>query len=392
MPPRLVHRLGLVALLLAACADAEQPLGPNPEAALQRSGILDPSLVAIDLGGATRHLWPFASASLETSDDPINLILTGTADPRNIRNALLALDGNRGAPFPPVFPFTCTWSDAIGGLMAGYGAESGWAGGAIQLQCGSYGPIRFHLRLFDLGDYTVANAHFEVVIPGTADHQVLSWELAEQLVTYDLARTGLLAAAPSVTAPINPAPSHRWIPGVIYNGLPADLRALIGGPAVPTGDVGIASDGRATVFALAGQATPGPAPTVQVFTIIYDQVIPKPFCDAGPGDFVQVHGPVTLEQHVDPGDGYRMSFRAQGDLAVLPIDITTGRPSGDPLRARLSESQDTEAGDRGGEIRGAILQSLLPRGEVEAGGLRIEIKVGLDRPAKYDRNDICSPK
>jgi hypothetical protein len=146
------------------------------------------------------------------------------------------------------------------------------------------------------------------------------------------------------------------------------------------------------VFALAGQATPGPAPTVQVFTIIYDQVIPKPFCDAGPGDFVQVHGPVTLEQHVDPGDGYRMSFRAQGDLAVLPIDITTGLPSGDPLRARISESQDTEAGDRGGEIRGAILQSLLPRGEVEAGGLRIEIKVGLDRPAKYDRNDICSPK
>jgi hypothetical protein len=119
MPPRLVHRLGLVALLLAACADAEQPLGPNPEAALQRSGILDPSLVAIDLGGATRHLWPFASASLETSDDPINLILTGTADPRNIRNALLALDGNRGAPFPPVFPFTCTWPDAIGGLLAG---------------------------------------------------------------------------------------------------------------------------------------------------------------------------------------------------------------------------------------------------------------------------------
>jgi hypothetical protein len=392
MPLHHVHRLGLVALILAGCADTEQPLGPDPEAALLRSGTADPGLVAIDLGGATRQLWAFASANLETPDDPINLILSGAADPRNIRNALLALDGNRGAPFPPVFPFTCTWSDAIGGLMAGFGAESGWAGGAIQLQCGSYGPIRFHLRLFDLGDYTVANAHFEVVIPGTADHQVLSWELAEQLVTFDLARTGLLAAAPSATAPINPAPSHRAIPSVIYNGLPAELRALIGGPSVPAADVGIASDGRATVFTLAGQATPAPAPTGQVFTITYDQVIPKPFCDAGPGDFVLVRGPVTLEQHVDPSDGYRMSFRARGELSVLPIDLTTGLPSGDPLRARISESQDTEAGDRGGEIRGVIAQYLLPRGEVEAGGLRIEIKVGLDRPAKYDRNDICSPK
>jgi hypothetical protein len=129
-----------------------------------------------------------------------------------------------------------------------------------------------------------------------------------------------------------------------------------------------------------------------VFTITYDQVIPKPFCDAGPGDFVLVRGPVTLEQHVDPSDGYRMSFRARGELSVLPIDLTTGLPSGEPLRARISESQDTEAGDRGGEIRGAIEQNILPRGEIEAGGLRIEMKVGLDRPAKYDRNDSCSPK
>jgi hypothetical protein len=392
MSLRHVHRLGLIALILAACADTEQPLGPNPEAALQRSGTPDPSLVAIDLGGTIRRLWPFASATLETPDDPINLILTDVADPRNIRNALLALDGNRGAPFPPVFPFTCTWSDAIGGLMAGYGAESGWAGGAIQLQCGSYGPIRFHLRLFDLGDYTVANAHFEVVIPGTADHQVLSWELAEQLVTYDLARTGLLGAPPSATAPITPAPSHRAIPSVIYNGLPAELRALIGGPAVPAADVGIANDGRATVFTLAGQATPAPAPTGQVFTITYDQVIPKPFCVSGPGDFVLVRGPVTLEQEVDPSDGYRMSFRARGELSVIPIDVTTGLPSGDLLRGNISESQDTEAGDRGGEIRGAIEQTILPRGGIGAGSLRVEIKVGLDRPAKYDRDESCSPK
>jgi hypothetical protein len=70
----------------------------------------------------------------------------------------------------------------------------------------------------------------------------------------------------------------------------------------------------------------------------------------------------------------------------------TGLPSGDLLRGRISESQESEVDDRGGEIRGAIEQIILPRGGVEAGSLRVEIKVGLDRPAKYARDETCSPK
>ena len=73
-------------------------------------------------------------------------------------------------------------------------------------ECGTYGPIRFHLRLVKLGALTIGNAHFEVLIPGTTDHQVLSWELAEQLVTYDLARTGL--SAPLLRRPRR-LPPHR---------------------------------------------------------------------------------------------------------------------------------------------------------------------------------------
>lgn len=67
-------------------------------------------------------------------------------------------------------------------MQTAYDARAGWVGSAIQLQCGDYGPIRFHLRLFEAGDYTLANVHFELLIPNTTEHQVLSVELAEQLV------------------------------------------------------------------------------------------------------------------------------------------------------------------------------------------------------------------
>ena len=119
---------------------------------------------------------------------------------------------------------------------------------AIQLQCGDYGPIRFHLRLFEAGQYTLANVHFELLIPNTTEHQVLSWELAEQLVVADFARSGLLSAPPSLTAGINPAP-WREIPAQIYNGVPVPLRAAIRGPlGNVSAPVPIGSDGRATIL------------------------------------------------------------------------------------------------------------------------------------------------
>jgi hypothetical protein len=275
--------------------------------------------------------------------------------------------------------------------MAGFGAAAGWTGGAIQLQCGEYGPIRFHLRLFDLGSVTAANAHFEVVIPGTADHQVLSWELAEQLVTYDLARSGLLAAAPVLTGFVTPAPSHRVVPAVIYNGLPEELRTLIGGPSVPAGDVGIANDGRATVLVLGGRAPEAPDPALLRFTLPYDQVIPKPFCNVG-GEAVRVRGAVTLEQAVQGGAEYRMRFAAEGELDVQPIDPGTGAAAGSALRALVSESQSARVDDRGSEVHGAIRQRLLPRGHDGAGELRIELRIGSRGPARYDRAEACAPR
>lgn len=392
--PRSGATAGLVcAVLLTGCGDRDRSPASLAGPAQGRHAVLPASpLATLTVDGESARVLPYLTDDLVTPQDPVNLVFTGAADPREIRNALLGLDGARGAPFPPVFPFTCTWSDAIGGLMAGYGEREGWGGAAIQLQCGSYGPIRFHLRLVKLGGFTIGNAHFELLIPGTTDHQVLSWELAEQLVTYDLARTGLLGAAPSPTATITAAPAHRAIPAVIYNLLPADLRLLIGGPAGSvSAEVGIANDGHATQFVLAGRA-PAIAPaTSQREVIQFDQLIPKPFCSAGPFDYLLVQGPVTLEQEVRTGTAgeVRLFFRAHGSLDALPIDAATGIPQAQPFRAEVSEWQDSRAGDDGGQVSGKQEQRLLPSAPDGAGSLSIMLKVAPGRDPSFVRTVDC---
>jgi hypothetical protein len=215
--------------------------------------------------------------------------------------------------------------------------------------------------------------------------------LAEQLVTYDIARTGLLGAPPSPTGGITSAPSHRAIPAVIYNGLPVELRALIGGPLADVGaDVGIANDGLATTLALAGRAAPAQGETSQHLELEFNQVIPKPFC-AGAPEYLLVHGPVTLDQEVRTAERgeLRQAFRARGDLRAVPIDPGSGQPVGAEYRAEVSERQDSRAAEAGGEVVGMQHQQLLPSGTPGAGALQIRIAVRPGLAPEYDRKVTC---
>ena len=134
------------------------------------------------------------------SQRPAQPDLRGDADPAGIRAALMALDGDRSAfGLPNASPFNERWGDAIGDVQTSYAGSSGWTGSVIQLRLGEYAPLRVHLRLFRTGapfsaggTWTLGAAHFEVLIPGTADHQVLSWMVARQIITADLVRSGLL--------------------------------------------------------------------------------------------------------------------------------------------------------------------------------------------------------
>lgn len=310
------------------------------------------NLVTVNYGGKSVAIWPYTGASFNgVPSDPINLIFVGHANPVEIRAALMALDGDRSAfGFPPVPPFNSRWSDCSGDVQTSYAERAGWIGSVIQLQLGTYGPIRTHLRLFRAGagsgEWTLGGAHFEALIPGTTEHQVLSWELAQQLVTVDLIRSGLLAAnGVTQSDPINQTPSFREIPDFIYNQLPAELIAAIGGPAQPvSGAVPLANDGRATILEIQKAPAIVPGRTVERFTIQFQQAIPKPFCSDGPLDWVYVTGPINFEKtaEVDRMGRYQYASRVSGRITITPVDITTNppTPTGEPFQARVSDMQE----------------------------------------------------
>lgn len=349
-----------VLALLWGCHDEPSPTAVEltPLAADPAIGApAPPTSVSITVGGTSLDVWPYTDTNFEaTPSDPVNLVFVGEADPRNVRDALMAVDGSRDGPFAP---FTCTWTDAAGGQQTTWSEGEGWTGSVIQLECGAYDPFRFHVRLFSAGEWTLANAHVDVLIPGTTDHQVLSWELAEGLVTSDLAAAGLLTASPARTGPINEAPFFRAIPPVIYNGLPPELRALTGGPLV--GDVsepvGIFTDGSATILTL-GHAPAAPG-TSQAFTVVFAQTIPKPFCTDG-GELLRVDGPVEFTLDVEVSDDGVLTGEtlAAGELVARAVNPVTGEV-GAPIPVRVRDHYTARAGDEASAVSSSRHQQLL---------------------------------
>ncbi len=397
-------------LLLAGCSqnpiskvsgdvtdDVEQEIAQLQMAARPIYGPAAPSpIVAVAVGENTLEFWPYTGMDYSGSpQDPVNLIFFGQADPRDIRAALLSLDGDRSAfGLPPMPPFNSVWDDALGGdIQDGFGGPDGWVPGAIQLACGDYEPLRIHMRLFKMGNWTVANAHFETIIPGTSNHQVLSWELAEEFVLLDFMRSGLLdPEIPMIPAgAINNSP-FRTIPAIIYNGLPVELRQLIGGPLGDVSeDVPIATNGEAYILNLA-QTVPRVAETrAQNHVINFGQVIPKPFCSSGPYDYVHVAGPVYLTQTTSlTADGfYSCEFQASGTIKVTSVDPTTGEFLGKPLTA-LIRQQDKSHFGIGREMAWSYqYQRLGPFTQEGSGRLFKLFKAQVGGPYIYNEDIIC---
>lgn len=382
-PAQLVALALLAVAGLAAC-DLEAPTATNGSAPeLSLTGEVEPSpLVPVAFGTGALTLWPYTGTDVAgTTSDPINLLFPGR-DVRDVRAALLTLDGNRTAfGMPPVAPFDCVWDDAIGANQTSYTAEHGWQGSAIQLECGGYEPMRFHVRLFRAGDGAIANAHFEVIIPGTNQHEVLSWELAEQMITVDMIRTGLLdpAAPLGLTAEINSAPTFKAINPLIYNGLPVALRAVIGGPlANQAAPVPMPSNGRATVVNLT--AAPESERSVERFeyTLQFNQIIPKPFCSSGPFDYLRVVGPVEFAQHVvvSSSGNYLSHFRARGTLSLTPVNPLTGQPIGDSYEARVRANYRNLATENATFASNVDMQVMLANDGPFTGRLVSRLRVG----------------
>jgi hypothetical protein len=321
-------------------------------------------LVTLRLDADSTRLWPWTGGDLSGEpSDPINLIFLGEADPRQVRQALLSVDGDRTSMgLPPVAPFNCAWRDAIGVPETSWAEAEGWTGNAIGLECGDYGGVRAHLRLFRHGGVTLGGAHFEVLITGTTTHEVLSWEFAEALVKGDLARGGFLSASPKLTPAITATPSWRTIRYQVFNGVPAALRLVLGLPTGnQTSDVPIPSDGRASVLRLYQRFEPEAASSRRDYIQYFDQIVPRPFCAAGPLDYVYVKGPLHFSFRVetDPSGHYAARFSATGALEVTPISPTTGQPTGATVPAIVSEQHHFFMTDRRVEASLDQQQSIL---------------------------------
>ena len=350
-----------LAVFMSLIAAAVQPWDA-PEAP---DGLKD-----VTAGGASLTLWPYTTSDFESPSDPLNLIFPN-ADPRAIRQELLKLDSSR-PPFAAVPGSNCTWTDAMGYEQAAFAEPEGWVGGAVQLACATAGaplgsPFRFHIRLFRQGGHTLGNAHFEFLIPGTAEHEVLSWDLARELVTFDMGRTGVLTASPSAVGLV-PAGSFRTVRRPVYLGLvqagAGGLLASLGLVLPPSGDVPIPTSGQARVLVGTIDFKPAPAKTTTTTRVTYSIVVPKPFCATGPSDFVKLEGPrdFSMTVHTNRSGRYDRTYLIGGTLQVTPMAPTSATsfvPVGDPVDAFVFEAHRGTLSDGQGEVTERAAQVLL---------------------------------
>jgi hypothetical protein len=388
-------------LALSACADSAAPtavLEPGSAAASRAGASAPAELATVTFADLQLELWPFTGndfrGTRESASDPINLIFVGESDPRNIREALMSLDGNRTAfGFPPVFPFNCIWSDAMGANQTAYADHHGWSGSAIQLECGEYDGLRFHIRLFRTGDVTLANAHFETVIPGTTNHEVLSWQLAEQFVTVDMVRSGLLHPTLPLgeSGAIHPVGWFRTINPLIYHHpalqpLHPLLEAVID---EVSGEIGIRTDGTATILNVARAAERRPGRFTDEQEISFGQIIPKPFCNAG-HEFVLVVGPVRLRQQVvvTPSGKYSNEFHADGELSVTPVNPFTREAIGPTARARVGNLYKGQVTDHVHSASGSARQMLMREGMPNQ-HLKVDLQVGPHGLTRFSLDEHC---
>jgi hypothetical protein len=363
MRNRILLAVGLLALVPVAAGAWGHKVPPPEE--------------TVFVGELNLELYPFTTNDFEQAYDPINFILIDV-DPREVRQAFLGLSGQRGMNHLPFGQ--CTWADAMGSEQAAWAEVDGWVGGEVQLVCINPlapsplrelgDPFRVHVRLYREGDVTLGAAHFEVLIPWTAQHEVLSWDFAQFFVGVDLGRAGLQPALlDPVVLQTEPDNKFRAIRRAVYDGLIKANPAVIGllsilgvYPPPGPGDVPIPLAGLAPVLTGDLPFDPIQEKIHTQIDVPYDITVPRPFCLGGPTDYVQLQGSLTLslDVHTNPSGKYERRHQIAGTLWVTPLGSTDSEPAliWEDHRALLTDhyGQLWEKGSQ--ELQGAAPQSL----------------------------------
>jgi hypothetical protein len=170
-------------------------------------------------------------------------------------------------------------------------------------------------------------------------HEVLSWELAQGLVTADIARSGRLGAAPSLTNQINAAPYFRAVQAPVAATLSAQQIAGLGLFVNGDGTASIPNDGRASVLTLVSAPALTEGLVESNFTIQFGQVIPKPFCAAGTTGYLFATGPITVHMRSGIVDGnFESTTTSEGTLTLMEFNPITRQPVSAPYQGVVSET------------------------------------------------------
>jgi len=392
----------LAGVLLAACADSRDVVAPLAKPAAGQAAVQvghaqpAPALVStVAFGSRTLALWPYTGDNFSgTPVDPINLLFPGRT-PMQVRALLLKLDGDRsGMPgLPPGLPpqfqalLGCTWRDAAGGgNQTAYSDEGGWVGSVVQLTCGEFG-LRFHLRLFSAGAWTMGGAHFDLQIPGLPEHETVSWLLPRNLVAYDVARSGRLdpAAPIAYVTTGSAAPTYRSIRSLVWDNLPPVFQAILGGSPE------LANDGQAVVLNLASTPPIEAMTADQDFTLPMGSPFPKPFCAAGPTDWVYVTGSMHVTGHVvvTPSGNYWNTQKMTVNLNVMQFDLSTGQPTGAPFQGIITDDNYGRATGNSELVTDSQLQSMFPAAPFR-GTLTSSLKVGPGNSSTFSADTVCT--
>jgi hypothetical protein len=407
MSTRTAVRALLIAGLFAgttACNDRTAPTDPEARSTSGMSEVASianvSDVVTRTIDGTELTFWPYTGRTPTIGDaaDPINLILVGDADPRTIRSRLMALGGDRTAfGLPNVAPFNCTWSDAIGGTQAVWTEAHGWSGSIVQLECGDYETIRVHVRLFRAGDVTLAGVHLDVRIPGTTDHDVISWELPRLITALDLQRIG--GTPVGAAAGITESDTYRAVNPLVLAGIQAGepalyalLRQVPNQGLPPSIDAigNLFNDGNAPVFsipAVPSAGGEGAEISRQTVNIDFDQVIPRPFCTSDGQELLQVVGPVELTQRVltTPSGTFTTQWRARGHLDVRQVspEVTEW------YRAKVNQHGRGVLTDQVQMVNDIQLRLEIRPGGGDRGQVQLNVRVGPNGAGEVSGSASC---
>ena len=283
----------------------------------------------------------------------------------------------------------CVWMDGMGYDQAAYVEPEGWVGDELQLVCATPdSPLgkedRFHVRLFRSGPHTIGGAHFEINVPGTAEHEVLSWEMARDFVTDEIARLDMAAFQGEAEVFEPKDGTFRTVRGQVNYYVFATNNAfwarlgLLDPPAPGLPAAPIPATGLAAVFAPSFTFVPVKSDFTLTDYRTYGVVTTKPFCGGAP---VQITGgPLTLRLRVqtNPSGKYQRTFTVAGYLKIKTL--STGVVQ-DAVISQISRGMLT---DNHGQVSEEVSQILLATDSAAGQSLYVVFGAG--------KNDYWAPQ